>query len=121
MDVGEIIKSLGGHPRSDESENLELLANEILILRQKLSDADDAEGRAERRLGKEIASREQAETRARIVEDALSTIAFKIASAKREALAKGAPIRSLEDNPVALHIEPIGGDRTVIRDGEING
>lgn len=118
LTAGSVVRQLGGEVLDSEEDNLKALASEIEILREKVKQADDAEGRAERRLGGEITTREAAETRARIAEEALGTIEFRIADAKRKALAKGAPLR-LKDETVALHIEPLGGPKDVIRDGEI--
>lgn len=93
MDVSQVIEELGGHPRSDESENLQLLANEVIILRDKLGKAEDAEGRCERRLGNEIDARSAAERRATVAEGIIAGIDEAIARGKQEALAAGVPLR----------------------------
>lgn len=95
--LADIVRELGGDPESTDSKNLQLLANEIIILREKIKQADDAEGRAERRLGKEIEARCSAESRASVAEDALTSIDSSIARAKRKALEVGAPMRIAED------------------------
>lgn len=94
MDIAEIVSSLGGNPRSDDSENLALLANEILILRQKLKEADDSEGRCERRLGREKELRATAERRADHAEAALREIKSTIERRKVQATAAGSPFKS---------------------------
>lgn len=99
LNISEVVQSLGGNPRSDEHANLELLANEIIILRQKLIDAQDAEGRCERRLGGEIEARGRAERRAEIAEGAISQISQAISRAEVEATAAGAPFTYLRRTP----------------------
>jgi hypothetical protein len=92
LNVSEVVNSLGGSPRSDEGENLQLLANEIIILREKLKQAEEAEVRAERRAGSESAARARAEKRADLGEDALDEIEAVIGRTKRKALASGTPM-----------------------------
>jgi hypothetical protein len=93
LNVAEVVTSLGGNPRSDDPANLELLANEIVILRERLKRCEEAEGRAERHAGAEGEARARAEKRAELGEDALDQIDAIIGRTKRSALAAGAPMR----------------------------
>lgn len=92
LNVAEVVVSLGGHPRSDDSENVQLLANEVVILREKLKDAEDAEGRCERHLGRESEARKIAERRAGIAEGVMAVVERAVSDGKRDAVAAGAPL-----------------------------
>lgn len=93
----DIVRELGGDPEATDDQNLQILANEIIILREKVRQAEDGEGRAERRVGKEIEARSSAEAKASVAEDALAAIDSSVARAKRKALEVGAPMRIAED------------------------
>lgn len=110
MMIEDVVRELGGDPEATEAQNLQLLANEIIILRERVRMAEDAEGRAERHIGQELEARSSAEKRARIAESALSNIDGVIARAKRDALAAGTPlhIRDEQFKPEAVDV-PVGG------------
>lgn len=100
--ITDIVCELGGDPEATDVQNLQLLSNEIIILREKLDQARDAEGRAERRLGVEINKRIATEVRAVTAESALTVIDYEIARAKKKALENGAPLRIAEDAAAEL-------------------
>lgn len=102
MDATTAVRQLGGDVRAREAENVEALVTEILILRQKAADADHAETRAERRIGKEIEARQRAERRAAAAEEALGGIEAAISRARRKAISGGAPLRLPEEEHPAL-------------------
>lgn len=102
LDVAGVVSSLGGNPLSRAPENLELLANEILILRERVRDAERAEGQAERKLGKEAEAKRNAEIRADEAETALSSIDLAIGRAKRNSLARGAPMHLPDGSDAAV-------------------
>lgn len=93
LDIENVVRELGGDPESDPAANLQLLANEIVIAREKLRLALEAEGRAERRAGKEAELRAAAERRVKAAEEALAGIEATIARAKRKAVEQGVPLR----------------------------
>jgi hypothetical protein len=90
--IEDVVRELGGDPEATDAQNLQLLANEIVILREKLRLSEDAEVRAERHRGHELEARSSAEKRARIAERTLERIDSAIARAKHDALAAGTPM-----------------------------
>lgn len=92
MSIERIIRELGHEPTDSETENFELVRNEIIILRDKLKQAEDEALRAERRLGKEMELRTISERKVRHAVGLLETIRRKIRDAERKALADGAPL-----------------------------
>lgn len=104
----EIVTELGGDPEATDEQNLQLLANEIIILRDKVQRAEEAEGRAARRLGSESQARASAESRARIGENFMGAVERQIEDAKRRALANGTPLQGPECPPVDPQIGHVG-------------
>lgn len=100
MNAIDLVRELGGDPDATEEQSLTLLGNEIIILRDRLARAQDAEGRAERRLGAEIDAHAAAERRAKVCERALAEIDYAVTDAKVSALRVGAPLRALHDDPL---------------------
>lgn len=121
MDATSAVRELGGEVRATEADNVEALVNEILVLRQRAADAEDAEVRAERRIGREIEARNRAESRATLAEEALGAIEAAISRARRKALASGAPLKVPDDTgsevePRIAHVGE-GGDYPLVRTG----
>ncbi len=92
LNVAEVVQSLGGNPRSDETANLQLLANEIIILRERIKLVVDAESRTERRVRTLQDALAQAEERAVIAEEALAEIDRRVLTAKLDGIKRGVPL-----------------------------
>ena len=104
--AADIVRELGGDPEGTEEQNLRLLSNEILIQRERIKQAEDAEARADRRAGRANALREAAEARAQKAEEALAEIDAAVAQAKRDAVAGGTPLHIPEAPDVRSHRVP---------------